>query len=64
MPKTGQKNALPRENATEMLVGRVVVPKDGQKNALPREDATEVPVGGVAVPKGGKRTLFATRGCL
>ena len=29
VPKTGQKNALPRGDATEMLVGRVAVPKGG-----------------------------------
>ena len=27
VPKTGQKNALPREDATEVPVGRVPVPK-------------------------------------
>ena len=27
VPKIGQKNALPRENATEVLVDRVAVPK-------------------------------------
>ena len=31
VPKTGQKNALPREDATETSVGRVAVPKTGQK---------------------------------
>ncbi|MDD7136275.1 MAG: hypothetical protein PUH82_07975 [Bacteroidales bacterium] len=31
VPKTGQKNALPREAATETSVGRVAVPKTGQK---------------------------------
>ena len=29
VPKTGQKNALPREDATEMTVGGVAVPKTG-----------------------------------
>ena len=29
VPKTGLKNALPREDATEVLVGRVPVPKTG-----------------------------------
>ena len=53
-PKTGQKNALPRENATEAPVGRVAVPKTGQKNALPREDATEASVGRVTAPKTGQ----------
>ena len=51
VPKDDQKNTLPREDATEASVGRVVVPKDVHKNASPREDATEVPVGRVAVPK-------------
>ena len=64
MPKTGQKNALPRGDATEAPVGRVAVPKTGQKNASPRGDATEMPVDGVAVPKAGHKTPFATRGCL
>ena len=50
MPKTGKKNASPREDATEAPVGKVAVPKTGQKNALPRRDATEVPVGRVVVP--------------
>ena len=31
MPKTGQKNALLREDATEASVGRVAVPKTGLK---------------------------------
>ena len=31
VPKTGQKNALPRRDAPEVPVGRVVVPKTGQK---------------------------------
>ena len=30
VPKTGQKNALPRENATEMVEGGGAVPKTGQ----------------------------------
>ena len=29
VPKTDQKNALPRWDATEMLVGKVAVPKTG-----------------------------------
>ena len=53
MPKTGQKNALPREDATEASVGRVAVPKTGQRNALPRGDATEMLVGRVPAPKTG-----------
>ena len=55
VPKTGQKNALPRENATEVLVGRVPVPKTGQKPPSPRRDASGIPVGRVAVPKTGRR---------
>ena len=31
VPKTGQKNALPRRDAPEVPVGMVVVPKTGQK---------------------------------
>ena len=58
VPKTGQKNALPRENATEAPVGRVAVPKTGQKNALPREDATEASVGRVTAPKTGQKNAL------
>ena len=58
VPKPGQKNALPREDATETSVGRVAVPKTGQKNALPREDATETSVGRVAVPKTGQKNAL------
>ena len=36
--KTDLKNASPRENATEMLVGRVPVPKTGQS---PAEDLSK-----------------------
>ena len=56
VPKTVQKNALPREDVSEIPVEGVAVPKTGQKNALPREDATETTVGGVAVPKTGYDT--------
>ena len=45
----------PREDVSEVPVGRVAVPKDGQKNASPRGDATEMPVGGVVVPKTASR---------
>ena len=38
VPKTGQKNALPRGDAAEVLVGRVPVPKTGQKPPLPRDN--------------------------
>ena len=51
MPKTGQKNSLPRRVGSGALVGRVPVPKTGQKNSLPRRDASGVPVGRVVVPK-------------
>ena len=64
MSKTDQKNALPREDATETPVGRVAVPKSGQKTPSPREDATEAPVGRVAVPKTGQKPPFVTRGWL
>ena len=46
----------PREDATEVLVGMVVVPKTGQKPPSPREDGSEVPVGKVAVSKTGQKT--------
>ena len=58
MPKTGQKNALPREDATEAPLGRVAVQKSGQKNTLSREDATETPVGRVTVPKTGQKSAL------
>ena len=60
VPKTAQKNASPREDATEMPVGGVPVPKTGQKNASPREDAIEVPVGGVPVPKAFRKPVPKT----
>ena len=41
VPKTGQKNALPRENATEMLLGRVA----GRR---PPEEPTADPNRGVS----------------
>ena len=56
VPKTGQKNALSREDATEMHVGGVAVPKTVQKNALSREDDSEIPLGGVGLPKTGYDT--------
>ena len=49
VPKTGQKTPSPREDVSEVPVGRVDVPNTGQKNALPREDATERHVGAVSV---------------
>ena len=48
VPKTGQKNALPREDAPEVPVGRVPVPKTGLKNALPRDNL--YPMGTARVP--------------
>ena len=63
-PKTGQKNALPRENATEAPVGRVAVPKTGQKNALPREDATEMLEGMVAVLRTASRVEVSISGAV
>ena len=62
MPKTGQKPPSPREDATEMFVGRVPVPKTGQKNASPRGDGFEMVVGGGSVPKTRLMTPFATWG--
>ena len=52
VPKTGQKNASPRRDASGAPVGKVSVPKTVQKPPSPREDAPEVPVGGVAVAEG------------
>ena len=46
---------LPREDGTEVLVGKVAVPKTGQKTASPRGDGSGVPVGGGAVPKIGQK---------
>ncbi|MCI6526094.1 MAG: hypothetical protein MR441_02580 [Bacteroidales bacterium] len=46
----------PREDVSEVPVGRGAVPKTGQKNASPCGDASEVPVGRVAVPKGRQMT--------
>ena len=45
---------MPREDATEVPVGRVVVPKTGQKTPSARIDAHEVLVSRVAVPKTGR----------
>ena len=67
MPKTGQKNALPREDATEVLVGRVAVPKGAHSTVhrpvrhrfgagLLRGDGSEAPEGRVVVPKTGQKT--------
>ena len=63
MPKTVQKPPLPREDVSEVPVGRVAVPKAVQKPPLPCGDVTEVPVGRGAVPKTVQKTLFATPGC-
>ena len=62
VPKTGQKNASPREDATEIPVGRVAVPKGAHSTVyrpvrhrfgagLPLGDGSEAPIGWVAVPK-------------
>ena len=51
VPKPGQKNALPREYATEASVGLLSVPKTVQKPPLSRRDASGAPVGKVAVAK-------------
>ena len=69
VPKTRQKNALPREDATEVLVDKVAVPKGAHSTVhrpvrhrfgagLPRGDASEVPMGKVAVPKGALAELI------
>ena len=63
VPKSGQKNALPRRDATEVPVGMVAVTKTVHKPPSPRRDATEVPVGRVTVPKTGQKPPFVTRGC-
>ena len=56
----------PREDATEVPVGRVAVPKVRYKTGLPRQDVSEVPVGRASVPKqsvgsgaGGAGYLFS-----
>ena len=65
--KTGQKNALPREDATEVLVGKVAVPKCAHSTVhrqvrhrfgagLPRGDGSGALVGRGAVPKTGQKT--------
>ena len=62
VPKTRQKNALPREDATEVLVGKVAVPKGAHSTVhrpvrhrfgagLPRGDGSGALVGRGAVPK-------------
>ena len=53
--RPGGRPPSPREDVSEVPVGRGAVPKTGQKNSLPREDATEVSVGRVAVPKDGQK---------
>ena len=75
VPKTRQKNALPREDATEAPMGRVAVPKGAHSTihrpvrhrfgaGLPRGDGSEAPMGKVAVSKDGQKTPFVTRRCL
>ena len=46
---------LPREDVSEVPVGRVAVPKVRYKTGLPRGDVSEVPVGMVAVSKSGRK---------
>ena len=69
VPKTRQKSALPREDATEVLVGKVVVPKGVHSTVyrpvrhrfgagLLRGDGSGIPVGKVAVPKGALAELI------
>ena len=57
VPKTGQKNASPREDATETPVGRVALPKTGQKTPSPRGDGSELPVDRGAVSKHSRRSI-------
>ena len=72
VPKTGQKNALPREDATEVPVDRVAVPKGAHSTVhrpvrhrfgagLPRGDGSEAPIGWDAVPKGALAELIKLR---
>ncbi|MDD5914837.1 MAG: hypothetical protein PUC56_02940 [Bacteroidales bacterium] len=56
--RTVRRPPSPREDVSEVPVGRGAVPKNGQKNSLPREDATEASVGRVAVPKGRQTTAL------
>ena len=69
VPKTGQKPPSPREDATEVPVGKVAVPKCAHSTVhrpvrhrfgagLPREDPTEILVGRGAVPKGALAELI------
>ncbi|MDY5566545.1 MAG: hypothetical protein SPF58_04610 [Candidatus Cryptobacteroides sp.] len=62
MPKTGKKNASPREDATEASVEGVTVTKTGKSISTlpgldrsagrsPHWDTSEVPVGRVPVPR-------------
>ena len=70
VPKTRQKNALPREDATEVLVGKVVVPKGVHSTVyrpvrhrfgagLPRGDGSGALVGRGAVPKTDLKNALA-----
>ena len=61
VPKPGQKNALPREDATETSVGRVAVPKTGQKNALPRDNLN--PMGLARFPCAREHTPLGVLRC-
>ena len=69
VPKTRQKNALPREDATEVLVGKVVVPKCAHSTVhrpvrhrfgagLLRGDGSGIPMGRGAMPKGALAELI------
>ena len=69
VPKTGQKNAVPREDATEVLVGKVVVPKCAHSTVhrpvrhrfgagLLRGDGSGIPMGRGAMPKGALAELI------
>ena len=69
VPKTRQKNALPREDATEAPMGKVAVPKGAHSTVyrpvrhrfgagLPRGDGSGIPMGRGAVPKGAMAELI------
>ena len=69
VPKTRQKNALPREDATEAPMGKVAVPKGAHSTVyrpvrhrfgagLPRGDGSGALVGRGAVPKGALAELI------
>ena len=73
--RTARRPPSPREDATEVPVGKVAVPKGAHSTihrpvrhrfgaGLPRGDGSEAPMGKVAVSKDGQKTPFVTRRCL